>query len=134
MEILWTNMKSGQAHRVLRGMAYKLFSTKVQYSDKFRGMKEVMIDSAHSEATSIVNFQAGPSDGHIYLSTFFVDSVAHLSGFVMNASDSADTQNNAYISHGRKSTYMRFAKPLENDKEYHAHVQMQRCKKNIDSG
>ena len=113
-------MESGQAHGILRGMAHKLFSTKVPYSDKFRSMKEVILDSPVSEATSVVNFEAGPSDGHIYLSPYFVDS------------DGADTQNNAYISHGWIS--MRFAKPLENDKDYHAHVQMQHCKKNYDSG
>ena len=132
MEMLWKKMESGQAHRILRGMAYKLFSTTVQYSDKFRGMNEVILDSAHSEATSVVKFQAGPSDGRFYLSPYFIDSVAHLSGFVMNASDGADTQDNAFISHGWES--MRFAKRLESDKEYHAHVKMQPCGKNVMAG
>ena len=132
MEMLWKKMESGQAHRILRGMAYKLFSATVQYSDKFRGMKEVILDSAHSEATSVVNFQAGPRDGSFYLSPYFIDSVAHLSGFIMNASDGADTQSNAYISHGWES--MRFAKQLESDKEYHAHVKMQPCGKNMMAG
>ena len=132
MEMLWKKMESGQAHRILRGMAYKLFSTTVQYSDKFRGMNEVILDSAHSEATSVVKFQAGPSDGRFYLSPYLIDSVAHLSGFVMNASDGADTQSNAYISHGWES--MRFVKRLESDKEYHAHVKMQPCGKNMMAG
>lgn len=132
IEMLWKKMEIGQAHRILRGMAYKLFSATVQYSDKFRGMKEVILDSAHSEATSVVNFQAGPSDGNFYLSPYFIDSVAHLSGFIMNASDDADTQSNAYISHGWES--MRFVKRLESDKEYHAHVKMQPCGKNMMAG
>ena len=132
MEMLWKKMESGQAHRILRGMAYQLFSATVQYSDKFRGMKEVILDSAHSEATSVINFQAGPSDGSFYISPYFIDSVAHLSGFIMNASDGADTQNNAYISHGWES--MCFTKRLESDKEYHAHVKMQPCGKNLMAG
>ena len=132
MEMLWKKMESGHAHRILRGMAYKIFSATVHYSDKYRGMKEVILDSAHSEATSVVNFQAGPSDGSFYISPYFIDSVAHLSGFVMNASDVADSQDDAYISHGWES--MRFAKRLESDKEYHAHVRMQSCGKNMMAG
>ena len=132
MEMLWKKMEAGQAHRILRGMAYKLFSATVQYSDKFRGMKEVILDSAHSEATSVVNFQAGPSDGSFHTSPYFIDSVAHLSGFIMNASDGAGTEDSAFISHGWES--MRFAKRLERDKEYHAHVKMQPCGKNMMAG
>ena len=98
------------------------FSIIVQYSDKFRGMKEVILDSAHCEATSAVNFQAGLSDGSIYISPYFIDSVEHFSGPIMNANDGADTNSNAYVSHGRKS--MRFVKRLKSNKEYHAHVRV----------
>ena len=131
MEILWKKMESGEAHRILRGVAYKLFAGTVLYDDKFRGMKEVILDSARSEATSVISFQAGRSDGDFHTSPYFIDSVAHLSGFIMNATD-CGIEDSAFISHGWES--MRFARRLDSAKEYYAHVKMQPCGKNVMAG
>lgn len=132
MEMLWNKMEAGQAHRILRGMAYNLFSATVQCRDRFRGMKQVILDSAHSEATSVVEFQAGSNDGSFHTSPYFIDSVAHLPRFIMNASDGAGTEDSAFISHGWES--MRFTRRLESGKIHHAHVKMRPCRKNMMAG
>lgn len=123
IEMLEQKMNEGRAHLILRGMAYKLFSSLVDYSDKFRGMKEVILDSANLEATAQIDFQAGPQDGNFFTSPYFIDSIGHLSGFIMNASDGVDSKTQVYISHGWES--MRFAKPLEAGKKYRTWVKMQ---------
>ena len=132
IEMLNKKMEDGSAHRILRGMAYKLFAALVQYGDKYRGMKEVILDSANFEATSRVEFQAGPQDGNFFFSPYLIDSVCHLSGFIVNASDSVDSKSQVYISHGWES--MRFAKKLEADKRYHAYVKMQPAGPNTRAG
>lgn len=132
MELLWKKMEAGEAHRILRNMAYKLFSATVEYSSKFRGMKQVILDSAQHEATSVVKFQTDPRDGSFFIAPYHIDSVAHLSGFIMNASDGAGAQNDAYISHGWES--MRFAKRLDSDRVYHSYVKMQPCGKDMMAG
>ena len=114
---------TGGAHRMLRGMAYKLFGALVDYDSKYRGMEEVILDSPQLEATSKVVFQTTDADGSFYCSPYWIDSVAHLGGFVVNANDALDSTKEVYISHGWES--MRFAEPLLASKTYHSYVKMQ---------
>lgn len=123
IEGLRKSVDAGGAHRIFRGMAYKLFAALVQYDKKFRGMEEVILDSAELEATAHVAFQTTEADGNFFCSPYWIDSVAHLSGFIVNASDAVDSTNQVYVSHGWES--MRFAQPLSADKTYQSYVKMQ---------
>ncbi|KAK2629894.1 hypothetical protein QTJ16_000714 [Diplocarpon rosae] len=118
-------LKSGGkgVHTVQRGLAYKLFSALVTYDDKFRGMEEVILNSAALEATSAVSFQASSKDGKFFMSPYFIDSVCHITGFIMNANDAIDSKKQVYISHGWET--LRFAKPLEAEKKYRSYCRMQ---------
>ena len=113
----------GNVQRILRGMAYKLFSALVQYADAYRGMEEVLLLSSQREATSKVKFQAGDDEGQFHLSPYWIDSLAHLSGFVLNANDALDSKTHVFISHGWES--MRFVGPFSADKTYRTYVKMQ---------
>lgn len=53
---------------------------------------------------------------------YFIDSVAHLAGFIMNCSDAIDTQNNYCVTPGWNS--MRFARPLVPGAKYRSYVKM----------
>jgi len=110
-------------HHLHRGLVYKLFSALVQYDDKYRGMEEVILSSEGLEATSKVSFQATAKDGNFVMSPYFIDSVAHISGFIMNANDAVDSKKHVYISHGWES--MRFSKTLDADTKYASYVKMQ---------
>lgn len=113
----------GNAHTMLRGMAYKLFGALVDYDSKYRGMKEVILDSPQLEATSQVVFQTTEADGNFFCSPYWIDSVAHLAGFIVNANDALDSGKQVYISHGWES--MRFAELLSATKTYRSYVKMQ---------
>ena len=132
IERLMSSASSGKAHRMLRGMAYKLFATFVDYDQKYRGMTEVILDSANLEATAQINFQTKETDGEYVCSPYWVDSVCHLAGFIVNASDSLDSSQQVYISHGWES--MRFAEPLVADKTYRSYVRMQSMPGNVLGG
>ena len=123
VEALKTAQKDGRAHRLLRGMVYKLFAALVQYDSKYRGMEEVILDSAELEATAKVAFQTKETDGSFYCSPYWIDSLGHLSGFIVNGSDGVDSANQVYVSHGWQS--LRIAKPLSADKKYQTYVKMQ---------
>ncbi|KAH0538586.1 Type I Iterative PKS [Glutinoglossum americanum] len=122
VDMLKDRMQRGDAHKILRGMAYKLFAALVDYDQKFRGMEEVILDSSQLEATAKVSFQTTEQDGSFYCSPYWIDSVAHVSGFIVNASDGIDSKKQVYISHGWES--MRFARPLSADKTYRSYVKM----------
>lgn len=114
---------TGAAHRMLRGMAYKLFGALVDYDSRYRGMEEVILDTPQLEATSHVVFQTTDADGLFFCSPYWIDSVAHLAGFTVNANDALDSTKQVYISHGWES--MRFAEPLSASKTYRSYVKMQ---------
>ena len=123
---------TGKAHKLLRGMAYKLFGALVDYDARFRGMEEVLLDSPAHEATSKVVFQTTDADGKFFCSPYWIDSVAHLAGFIVNANDALDSGKHVYISHGWGS--MRFAEPLSASKTYRSYVKMQAASGNMMSG
>ncbi|KAF4632140.1 hypothetical protein G7Y89_g5985 [Cudoniella acicularis] len=110
-------------HHIQRGLAYKLFAALVQYDDKYRGMEEVILNSENLEATSRVSFQSTIKDEKFFMSPYFIDSVAHIAGFIMNANDAVDSKQYVYISHGWES--MRFAKKLDAEEKYASYVKMQ---------
>ncbi|KAI9814067.1 MAG: Type I Iterative PKS [Pycnora praestabilis] len=113
----------GDATRMKRGMAYKLFTALVDYDPKYRGMEEVILDSDQLEATAQVVFQTKESDGNFHTSPYWIDSCCHLGGFIVNATDAVDSGTEVYISHGWET--MRFAEPLSASKTYRSYVRMQ---------
>lgn len=115
--------KEGRANKIGRGLAYKLFAALVDYDAKYRGMEEVILLSNDMEATSRVKFQTTPEDGTFVCSPYWIDSVAHISGFIVNGSDAVDSRNQVYVSHGWES--LRFAEPLSASKTYRSYVKMQ---------
>ena len=132
IEGLIESASTGKAHRMLRGMAYKLFGALVDYDPKYRGMSEAILDSPNLEATSHVEFQTTEADGNFFCSPYWIDSVAHLAGFVVNANDALDSTKQVYISHGWGS--MRFAEPLSASKSYRSYVKMQPAGANMMAG
>jgi len=122
----------GKAHRMLRGMAYKLFGAFVEYDSKYRGMEEVILDSPELEATASITFQTTEADGNFVCSPYWIDSVCHLAGFIVNANDAVDSSKQVYVSHGWES--MRFAEPLKADKTYRSYVKMQPLPGNMVAG
>jgi iterative type I PKS product template protein len=54
----------GKAHKIGRGLAYKLFAALVDYDKRYRGMEEVILHSEYMEATASVVFQTSSKDGN----------------------------------------------------------------------
>ncbi|KAI5857308.1 polyketide synthase [Durotheca rogersii] len=116
----------GEASKIGRGIAYKLFSALVDYDSRYRGMESVILDSATCEATAKVVFQTSPEDGTFHTAPYWIDSVCHISGFIVNGTDAVDSREVVYISHGWGS--MRFAERLSASKTYQSYIRMQPVK------
>ncbi|PHH81486.1 hypothetical protein CDD82_676 [Ophiocordyceps australis] len=110
----------GQANRFSRNMAYTIFgSNLVRYADKYRGMQSVVMHGLEAFAdVTLCTSQAGVWT----IAPHFIDSVAHLAGFVMNCSDAVDTANNFCVTPGWRG--MRFAKPLVPGAKFQTYVKM----------
>lgn len=123
IDILKQSVEDGQSHKLKAGMAYKLFGALVDYSQSYQGMREVVLDSAQLEATARVEFQTTEKDGDFYFSPFWIDSLGHLAGFVMNANDGIDSKSTVFVNHGWES--MRCATKFSREKIYQTYVRMQ---------
>lgn len=112
--------ESGVANRLNRNMAYLLFANNlVDYADKYRGMQSVVLNGLEAFADVVLSTEKG---GSWTVPPFFIDSVCHLAGFVMNVSDAIDTKNNYCVTPGWRS--MRFARPLKAGAQYRSYVKM----------
>jgi iterative type I PKS product template protein len=111
---------AGQANRLSRNMAYTLFASNlVDYAEKYRGMQSVVMH----ELEAFADVQLTTKEGGVWtVPPYFIDSVAHLAGFIMNCSDAMDTKNNYCVTPGWSS--MRFAKPLVPGAKYRSYVKM----------
>ncbi|KAI0201400.1 polyketide synthase for naphthopyrone YWA1 [Astrocystis sublimbata] len=121
MQSLRDAAEDGTCHMLKRGMVYKLFENCVEYGEKFQGIERVHLDSKGHEATALVKlndkstcFEANP---------YYIDSLGHLSGFIMNATESFDYKQQIFLNHGWES--IRCAAKLSPDETYHTYVKMQ---------
>lgn len=130
IEHLQESTVSGQAHRMKRGMVYKLFASLVDYDENYKSIREVILDSDQHEATALVKFEAPP--GNFHRNPFWIDSIGHLSGFIMNASDNTDSKNQVFVNHGWDS--MRCLKKFDPSVTYRTYVRMQPWKESIWAG
>ena len=120
MESLERMAAGGIASRFTHNMAYTLFASNlVDYADKYRGMKSVVVHELEAYADIELTVK---ESGVWTVAPYFIDSVAHLAGFVMNCSDAIDTQNNYCVTPGWDS--MRFARPLVAGQQYRSYVKM----------
>lgn len=126
IEALEAAEKVGKASKIGRGLAYKLFAALVDYDTRYRGMQEVILDSDTCEATAKIRFQTTEKDGNYHFSPFWIDSLCHISGFIINGTDAVDSREQVFISHGWGS--MRFLETPVATKEYRSYIRMQPVK------
>jgi len=120
IEALERMAAEGVASRFTRKMAYTLFASNlVDYAEKYRGMKSVVVHELEAFADVELTLK---ESGVWTVAPYFIDSVAHLAGFVMNCSDAIDTQKDYCVTPGWAS--MRFAKPLVAGQKYRSYVKM----------
>jgi iterative type I PKS product template protein len=120
IEALERLAEAGIANRLSHNMAYLLFaSSLVDYAQKYRGMQSVVMHELEAFADVTLTTEKG---GVWTVPPYFIDSVAHLAGFVMNVSDANDTKQNFCVTPGWGS--MRFAKPLVAGQKYRSYVKM----------
>ncbi|KAF7196198.1 Non-reducing polyketide synthase 1 [Pseudocercospora fuligena] len=132
IDLLTAKTMNGGAHKVQRGMAYKLFKALVNYEGKYRAMSEVVLDGQNTEASATLDFPTKPEDGDFYCPPYHIDGSCHISGFIVNASDLLDSEQNVYVSHGWGA--MKFSKPLTAGMKLRNYVRMLPQPNNISKG
>lgn len=112
-------MQNGTTERIFRKTAYRIFSRLVDYAPAYQGMSEVFLNGDNLEGYAKIKLQPKPSDATFGINPYWIDSLGHLSGFVLNASSD---RRQVYISEGFDS--MRLSMPLSESTSYHTYVRM----------
>lgn len=112
-------IEDGTTERLSRKTAYRMFSHLVDYTSTYQGMDEVFLDAERLEGYAKIKLHANPAGTDFGVSPYWIDSLGHLSGFVLNASSN---RTEVYISEGFDS--MRLLTPLSEVKTYHSYVRM----------
>ena len=111
----------GIANRLSNSMAYLLFADRlVDYAGRYQGMQSVILHGL--EAFAEVRTKPDDEGGIWTVPPFFIDSVCHLAGFVMNVSDAIDTKSNFCVTPGWGS--LRIARPLVAGGKYRSYTKM----------
>lgn len=123
---------AGKAHRIQRGLVYKLFSSFVDYNADYQGIEELVLDSPRFEASARVVLKP-TEQGSVYeFPPTWIDSFCHLSGAILNASDAMDSKKFVFISHGWKS--LRLLEGLKTGISYRTYTRMQETDEDIMEG
>ena len=96
---LWAAGKS--INHIQKGLAHRLFAAMVEFDHKCFSMGKV-VHSEALEVTSQVAFQATKKEGAFFVSLIFIDSVCHITSFIMKANKSMNHKQ-TYITHGKSS-------------------------------
>ncbi|QGA19833.1 hypothetical protein EYB26_007528 [Talaromyces marneffei] len=89
MEALTEHRKSGRAHHLLKTVVYKLFRNVVDYSERYRALEEVTLDTQSHDAIGMVRFlpntlQDDAKPNQFCFDPYSIDAVMQLAGFVLN--------------------------------------------------
>ncbi|EAQ85350.1 hypothetical protein CHGG_09364 [Chaetomium globosum CBS 148.51] len=118
---------TGVANRFSHNMAYLLFANNlVDYAEKYRDMRSVVLPGL--EANAEITIPDGHEGGVWTVPPFFLDSVCHLAGFVINVSDAVDTKKNFCVTPGWES--VRISRPLAAGGKYRSYL----CQDDPDGG
>ncbi|KAF5135174.1 Non-reducing polyketide synthase ZEA1 [Metarhizium anisopliae] len=78
-------LKASASHRLGRRAVYRLFDNVVRYSEQYQGLDNVHLSEDMQDAVAEINMAHVPAAGGHYLHhPFLLDSIVHLSGFLVN--------------------------------------------------
>lgn len=76
---------TGQAHRLLKPVIYRMFAETVDYSTPFRGIEEAILDLDCKDAVAKVTLPADVPTGRFVMNPYWTDALTHLGGFLLNS-------------------------------------------------
>ena len=123
VDTLTNSAIAGLSHRLQRPIVYKLFTSLVNYGEKYQGLEEVYLDNTgYGDTAAQVKLGPNADAGTFTESPYWTDTIIHLAGFVLNG-DVALSSDEAYISAGFEAFHI-FDK-LSDTKTYTTYVSMQ---------
>ncbi|KAH7382523.1 putative polyketide synthase [Phaeosphaeria sp. MPI-PUGE-AT-0046c] len=129
------NLRSGNGYRFNTSMIYRMVATLADFSPSYRGLSEIVLNSASMSALGIVDFNALPKEEHklkFAAHPAHIDSFSQLAGFVMNANEASDLEAECFVNHGWGS--LAIYEEFDATEAYQAYVKMSEKEKKVWQG
>ncbi|EME80693.1 uncharacterized protein MYCFIDRAFT_20039, partial [Pseudocercospora fijiensis CIRAD86] len=126
------NVAQDDINKFGRQSAYTLFASLVDYSAQFQGLHQVYL-APGLEATATIRLPVAENEEEkFFCSPYWIDSLLHLSGLVLNGNPLFTSKDAVYISHGWRS--LRLPTEINPQKQYEVHVRMHNIRPGIYTG
>ncbi|KAL8717163.1 MAG: hypothetical protein Q9225_005573 [Loekoesia sp. 1 TL-2023] len=115
-------LETQQTYIFNKAMIYKMIATLAAFDPNYRALDEIVLDSAHMEASSIASFGGMKNEGEFYTNPGYIDALSQSAGFVMNANEKSNLDVEVFVNHGWES--FQLFEVLSPAKKYETHVAM----------
>ncbi|GIZ49851.1 hypothetical protein CKM354_001287000 [Cercospora kikuchii] len=114
---------NSETYRFSKSMIYKMVAPVADFHNDYRGLTEIVLDNTALEATGKIEFK-NPEllDGDFDTHPACIDALSQLGGFVMNANEGTDLNDEIYVNHGWRS--LQIFNHIDPRKSYRSHVNM----------
>ena len=124
IERLHDGLRSGDLTMYNKKGGYKLMDTVAQFHPDYKLLDNVILDEDTLEATCTMDFSCVQPGGTYAAHPGEVDAITQLGGFMVNAQDSINLEEEVYISHGWDS--LQVYKEMGPEEPYQLYVKMHR--------
>ena len=124
IERLHGGFKSGDLIKYDKEGGYKLMDTVAQFHPDYKLLDNVILDEDTLEATCTMDFSCVQPGGTYAAHPGEIDAITQLGGFMVNAQDSINLEEEVYISHGWDS--LQVYKEMGPEEPYQVYVKMHR--------
>ncbi|PPJ57921.1 hypothetical protein CBER1_09856 [Cercospora berteroae] len=125
LEALYKQIEASQSetYRFSKSMIYKMVAPVADFHNDYRGLTEIVMDNTALEATGKIEFK-NPEllDGDFNTHPACIDALSQLGGFVMNANEGTDLNDEIYVNHGWRC--LQIFNTIDAKKSYRSHVKM----------
>lgn len=133
IELVKSNIASGQTERFTTSMAYRMVASLAHYDNSHKGVKEAYLDSSTLEAHSIISTPAAHRlHGDFTMHPCVFDSILQLATFVMNANENSRFDQEVYVVRGWDTAFIDGV--LSPDEDYETYVKMVAQDKDVACG
>ncbi|KAF2444613.1 ketoacyl-synt-domain-containing protein [Karstenula rhodostoma CBS 690.94] len=122
MHRLEAKLFRGQSQKLLSELAYRLFDTVLVYGEKYRSMKEIIVDETQLEGMATIKLYQGSDCNGYVCCPYWMDGTAHLAGFLVNGMRE-NSGKAVYLSPGWAN--YRLADPIDPTANYKSYVKLE---------
>ena len=124
MERLRDSLRDGDLVKYDKESGYKLMDTVATFHPDYKLLDNLILDQESLEATCTMDFSCVQPGGNYAAHPAETDAITQLGGFMVNAQDRINLEEEVYISHGWDS--LQVYKEMTPDKPHQVYCKMQR--------